>query len=200
MKKEEIKIAIQKEGRLTKPSEKFLLSLGLRFDSNSRALTIPCENKSVSLIKVRDDDIPKYVSTGVMDFGIVGLDVVKEMNSTVRIVRKLDFCECKMVIAVPNISSIKSVKDLKGKKIATSFPRVLGSFLKENRINSKIVVVAGSVELAPYLQTADAVCDITQTGRTLKEFSLKPIKTILKSQAVLITSLKRSDSKIFKFN
>lgn len=175
---------------MTEPSRKYLASLGLMFPSNDKKLTLVCSNQPVSLINVRDDDIPKYVSESAVDFGIVCLDVIEEKKKKVKIIKKLGFCKCKMVIAAPRFSDIKTTKDLQGKKIATSYPNILRSFLNKNKIQSKIVIVQGSVELAPYLETADAVCDITQTGKTLKEFNLIPIKTILKSQAVLIQSPK----------
>lgn len=188
MKNKKIKIAIQKKGRLSNPSKEFLMSLGLKFPMNTKKLTLQCKNMPISLVKVRDDDIPKYVSEGAVDFGIVGLDVVKEMEKKVKIIKKLGFSKCQMVIAVPRISDIRKIKDLEGKKIATSYPNILRTFLRKNQIRAKIVVVKGSVELAPYLKTADAVCDITQTGTTLKAFNLIPFKTILRSQAVLIES------------
>lgn len=188
MKNKRVKIAIQKKGRLNKPSNEFLASLGLDFPADDKKLTLASINAPVNMVRVRDDDIPKYVSEGAVDFGIVGLDVVRETEERVRIRRKLGFAKCKMVIATPRNSGFKTVRALTGKKIATSYPNILGAFLKKNKINASIVVVQGSVELAPYLKTADAVCDITQTGKTLREFDLVPIKTILKSEAVLIES------------
>ena len=183
-----LKIAIQKKGRLNEPSKKFLASLGLRFFDDDKKLSIICKNKAVDIIKIRDNDIPKYVSQSIVDFGIVGLDVLKESGQRVKVVQKLDFCGCKLVIAVPSGSAIKSTKDLEGERIATSYPNILKAFLRRKGISSEVVVVEGSVELAPYLKAADAVCDITQTGSTLKQFNLVPIKTILKSQAVFIES------------
>src|SRR3989344_7232306 len=154
MKKEMIKIAIQRKGRLSDPSIQFLASLGLNFPVDSQKLTLQCKNEPVSVVKVRDDDIPKYVSEGVVDFGIVGLDVLLETQKKVKIVKKLGFCKCKMVIAVPKASGVKNVKNLASKKIATSYSNILETFMKKNKIKSKIVVVQGSVELAPYLKTA----------------------------------------------
>lgn len=183
-----LKIAIQRKGRLNEPSKKFLASLGLKFFDDDRKLSILCQNKSVNIIKMRDDDIPKYVSRSIVDFGIVGLDVLRESEEKARIAKKLNFCFCKLVIAAPANSSIKNLKDLNGKRIATSYPNILKEFLKRNRISSTIVFTQGSVELAPYLKAADAVCDITQSGSTLKQFDLAPIETVLESQAVLIES------------
>lgn len=190
-----LKIAVQKKGRLSEPSKKFLASLGLDFSDNDKKLSIPCKNKAVDIIKVRDNDIPKYVSQSIVDFGIVGLDVLEESGGKAKIVKKLGFCACKLVIAAPADSAIKTLKDLNGKRIATSYPNILKNFLRRNKISSKIVFTQGSVELAPYLQAADAVCDITQTGSTLRQFDLVPFKTVLESQAVLIESPSQKQSK-----
>ena len=192
------KIAIQKKGRLNLPSRQFLASLGMDFPTNGKSLAVACKNLPFSLINIRDNDIPKFVSESLVDYGIVGLDVVLESRKKVKVIRKLDFCKCKMVIAVPKNSAIKSLKKLRGKRIATSYPNVLKDFLKRTGIKSKIIFVEGSVELAPYLQAADAVCDITETGKTLKECNLVPIKTILKSQAVLIQSPNNKNGLNFK--
>lgn len=184
-----VKIAIQKKGRLNEPSRRFLASLGLEFSSGSeKELVAGCSNKPVSIFNVRDNDIPNFVSRGDVDWGIVGLDVVRESGAKVTIKKRLGFCKCELVIAVPESSGIQTIKKLEGKKIATSYPNVLKAFLKTKGVEAKIVVVEGSVELAPYLKASDAVCDITQTGRTLREFNLIPIQTVLKSEAVLIES------------
>jgi ATP phosphoribosyltransferase len=187
-----LKIAIQKSGRLNKPSRKFLAALGLRFGKIGRNLALKCENQPIDLLNVRDDDIPKYVSESIVDFGIVGIDVLKESGKKAQIIKKLGFCQCKLVIASPKNSSIRTVRDLNNKKIATSYPRILSNYLTTQNIKARVVVVQGSVELTPYLQAADAVCDITETGRTLREFNLVPIKAILNSQAVLISPVKQS--------
>ena len=194
--KKNIKIAIQKKGRLSEESKKFLISLGLDFPVDSKSLSLSCSNNTVNIIQVRDDDIPKYVENSSVDFGIVGLDVLRESGAKARIIKKLDFCRCKLVIAAPRNSNIRSLKDLTNKKIATSYPNILKNYLKNIKVEAEIVHVMGSVEVAPYLEAADAVCDITETGRTLKEFSLAPIKTILKSQAVLISSPAKKSAKI----
>lgn len=198
-----LKIAIQKSGRLNGPSRKFLASLGLRFGKPGKSLALKCTNQPIDLLNVRDDDIPKYVSESIVDFGIVGIDVLKESGKNAKIVKKLGFCQCKLVIAVPRNSNIRTIRDLNNTRIATSYPRILSNYLTTQKIKARIVVIQGSVELTPYLQAADAVCDITETGRTLKEFNLLSIKTILNSQAVLIESptLKPAGSKLlFKLN
>ncbi|KKW11072.1 MAG: ATP phosphoribosyltransferase [Parcubacteria group bacterium GW2011_GWA2_49_9] len=191
-----VKIAIQKKGRLNEPSRRFLASFGLKFLCGSeKELVTECTNKPVSIFNVRDNDIPNFVSRGDVDWGIVGLDVVRESKAQVNVSKRLGFCKCALVIAVPADSGITAVQRLQGKRIATSYPNVLRAFLKKKGITAKIVVVEGSVELAPYLKAADAVCDITQTGKTLREFNLVPIQTVLKSEAVLIESPNKSRTK-----
>jgi ATP phosphoribosyltransferase len=182
------KIAVQKDGRLTKPSLGFLHGLGLRFEINGRNLVTPCENHPVDILHLRDDDIPEYVCRNVVDFGIVGENVLYEKDVTVTVVKRLPFCPCSLVIAVPRGSQIDAPEDLEGERIATSHPRLVARFLKEREINAAIISIKGSVEVTPRLNLADAVCDITQTGRTLKEHDLVPLLTVFRSQAVLIES------------
>jgi len=184
-----LRIAVQSNGRLSEPSREYLRSLGLQFNLNGRTLITPCENYKLDILHLRDDDIPEYVSREVADFGIVGENVVREKESRVRIVKRLGFGFCKLVIAVPEGSPIQSVNDLEGERIATTYPHVLAGFFRENRINAAIIPIEGSVEIAPSLNLADAICDLTQTGKTLKENHLVPLMTIMESEAVLIESM-----------
>ncbi len=180
------KIAVQKNGRLSEPSLNFLYSLGLKFESNDRNLITPCDNYEIDILHLRDDDIPEYVCRGIVDFGIVGENVVYEKNVRVNFLKKLGFCPCWLVIAVPKGSHIRRVEDLEGERIATTYPRLLGEFLGERGINAAVITIQGSVEVTPRLNLADAICDITQTGKTLKEHDIIPLITVLESQAVLI--------------
>ena len=182
------RVAIQKSGRLTEGSVNFLVSMGLKFQTNGRNLVTPCENIPIDILHLRDDDIPEYVCRSVVDFGIVGENVLYEKNVHVRLLKRLGFSPCSLVIAVPKGSPIKVPEDLEGERIATSHPRLLTRFLKERQINAAIITIRGAVEVAPQLNLADAVCDITQTGRTLKEHDLIPLATVFESQAVLIES------------
>lgn len=182
------KIAVQKSGRLTEQSLNFLYSLGLKFRPNGRNLVTPCDNYNIEILHLRDDDIPEYVCRSVVDFGIVGENVLYEKNAQVSILKRLGFCPCSLVIAVPKGFQIKVLEDLEGERIATSYPRLLAKFLEERGINAAIITIRGSVEVTPSLNLADAICDITQTGKTLKEHNLIPLVTVLKSQAVLIES------------
>jgi len=182
------KIAVQKSGRLAEPSLNFLCSQGLNFKPNGRNLITPCENYPIDILHLRDDDIPEYVCRSVVDFGIVGENVLYEKNARVDVLKRLGFCSCSLVIAVPETSPIKVIEDLEGERIATSHPRLLARFLRVKEINAAIITIKGAVEVTPRLNLADAICDITQTGRTIKEHNLIPLVTVFESQAVLIES------------
>lgn len=184
--KNSLRIAIQSKGRLQKPSEKFLKSLGFKFKTNGRNLIVQCKNKKAEILYVRNGDIPEYVGNQAADFGIVGENVLREKNKTFEIVQKLGFGACSLVIAVPKKSKIAGITDLEGERIATSYPNTLKKYLKKNGVNASIIEIKGSVEIAPSLDLADAICDISQTGRTLEENGLRIIATVLESQAVLI--------------
>ena len=184
-----VKIAIQKEGRLKIPSLEFLESLGLQFSKdNDRTLVVPCNNADVEILYVRHSDIPQYVQSGAADFAVVGGNVLYENNFKVRKVKKLNFGQCSLVIAIPITSPIQKIEELEGERIATSYPNSLRKFLQKQKINAAIIEIKGSVEVAPALGLVDAICDLTQTGNTLKENALKPIVTLFNSTALLIES------------
>ena len=189
MKRNNIRIAIQKEGRLRNPSLEYLESLGLQFPKeNGRTLVVPCKNADAEILYVRHSDVPQYVQNGAADFAIVGDNVLYEKDFKIREVEKLNFGKCSLVIAVPLDSSIQKIQDLEGERIATSYPNSLRKFLQKQKINAAIIEIRGSVEIAPALGLADAICDLTQTGNTLKENSLKTIETLFDSMAVFIES------------
>lgn len=191
-----VKIAIQKDGRLKKDSLAFFQSLGLRFSPKAgRMLIAPCQNHNAEILYVRHGDIPQYIQSGAADFGIVGENILFENDFDVKIVKKLEFGQCALVIAAPMRSRIQSITELEGERIATSYPNSLRKFLQEQRINASIVEIKGSVELAPALGLADAICDLTQTGNSLKENRLKQIAELFKSEAVLIESVFESEQK-----
>ncbi len=189
MKRNNIRIAIQKEGRLRNPSLEYLESLGLQFPKQKgRTFVVPCKNADAEILYVRHSDIPQYVQSGAADFAIVGGNVLYEKNFKIKEVEKLNFGKCSLVIAVPLDSSIQKIQNLEGERIATSYPNSLRKFLQKQKINAAIIEIKGSVEVAPALGLADAICDLTQTGNTLKENSLKPIETLFDSMAVFIES------------
>ena len=185
---ENLKIALQRKGRLEKHSKLMLKSIGLDFEYYEGRLFSHCQNFPLDVLFLRDDDIPEYVQNGVTDLGIVGLNVVQEKESKVAQLDSLGFGKCKLSIAVPQRSSLNSLQDLNGKRIATSHTRILQNFLEENKISARVIEISGSVEITPRLDVADAICDLVSTGSTLRMNDLKPIETILKSEAVLVAN------------
>lgn len=179
-------IAIQRRGKLREASQIFLKTKGIDLPEDDLQLVSVCEQSGVRILYLRDDDIPEYVIRGVADYGIVGENVLYENNYDVSVQEKLQFGACRLVIAVPEASSIQSVQDLEGERIATSYPYVLQNYLQAKHIHAAIIPIQGSVELTPELNLADAVCDLTQTGSTLRSHNLRIIETVLESQAVLI--------------
>lgn len=174
----------------------YLSGLGLKFAPNGHSLIQSCVNEALDILFLRDDDIPQFVSRGVVEIGIVGQNVLFETQAKTQIIKKLDFAKCKLVIAVPKNSTVKTIQDLKGKRIATTYPYLLARFLTENNIDATMISLAGSVEIAPEMNLADAICDIVQTGKTLEAHNLIPLVTMLESQAVLIAN--NPDHKLIK--
>jgi ATP phosphoribosyltransferase len=191
-----LRIAIQKKGRLYEPSMEFLASLGLELSPKSEiALVQKCPNFDLDVVFVRDDDIPWLIERGIADFGIVGKNVLLEADTKAQTVMPLMFGICRLVIAVPEISDIKELSDLEGERIATTYPRILREYLRSKNINAAIIPITGSVEIAPELNLADAICDIVQSGSTLKAHQLIPIATIMESSAVIISSPFQTENK-----
>ncbi|MFZ2189412.1 MAG: ATP phosphoribosyltransferase [Candidatus Magasanikiibacteriota bacterium] len=190
-----MKIAIQKKGHLRDESILFLNSLGITCLQNKNQLITKCPKTNIEIVFLRDDDIPNYVNNNLIDFGIIGEDVISENNNQTKVVKKLGFSKCQLVMASPKDSKIKNINNLQNKTIATSYPNILKKFLKQNKIQSTIITVSGSVEVAPRLNLSDAVCDLTQTGNTLRECGLKQFATVFKSEAVLIQSQSKNQEK-----
>jgi ATP phosphoribosyltransferase len=197
-----LRIAIQKNGRLKYPSLEYISSLGLVFETEDmdKQMIVGCLNNEIELLFVRNSDIPEYVKSGVADFGIVGENVLYERGDDLSIVKELGFGKCNLVIASLADSCIKTVADLHDERIATSYPNSLKRFLVETSINASLVVINGSVEITPALNLVDAICDITQTGYTLRQNNLTPIAIVLESQAVLITSPFSNNKKQMFYN
>lgn len=145
-------------------------------------------NFPIELLFLRDDDIPQYVADRVADAGIIGENVIHEKNSIASVIRKLDFARCRLSIAVPRSENYTGIEWLNGKNIATSYPVVTERFLQENQIKASIHEISGSVEIAPGIGLADAICDLVSTGSTLLSNGLKEVETVLQSQAVLIAN------------
>ncbi|MEO6979845.1 MAG: ATP phosphoribosyltransferase [Mucilaginibacter sp.] len=181
-----LKIAIQKSGRLNEKSVELLKNCGLSFENYKSSLISPVSNFPLEILFLRDDDIPEYVQDGIADLGIVGENVIQETEVKVSYLQRLGFGKCSLKIAVPNNDDIQTIAGLNGKSIATTYPVILGKFLKENGIKSDIRTISGSVEISPGLGLADAICDLVSTGGTLKSNGLKPFADVMSSEAVLI--------------
>ena len=181
-----LKIAIQKSGRLNEKSVELLKNCGLSFENYKSSLISPVSNFPLEILFLRDDDIPEYVQDGIADLGIVGENVIQETEVEVSYLQRLGFGKCSLKIAVPNNDDIQNLAGLNGKSIATTYPIILGKFLKENGIQSDIRTISGSVEISPGLGLADAICDLVSTGGTLKSNGLKPFADVMSSEAVLI--------------
>lgn len=183
-----VKIALQKKGRLNDDSLTLLKQCGLSFSLNASSLIAECTNFPLDLILIRDDDIPSVVNSGVADLGIVGENVLYENVVACFISQNLGFCDCRLSIAVPSQIPYSSVSALQGKRIATSYPRSLGRYLTANGVEADIINISGSVEVAPRIGMADAICDLVSSGRTLRENNLIEKDIVLESEAVLIRS------------
>lgn len=181
-----LKLAIQKNGRLTDKSLQLLRTCGLDIEDYKDRLIVSARNYDLDLLFLRDDDIPEYVQDGVADIGIVGEDVVIEKEADVEMIKKLAYGKCRLMLAGPEDGNIPELDQLDGKRIATSYPKILFNFLRNNKIDAKVILISGSVEIAPSLGIADYICDIVSTGNTLKLNKLKKITTVFDSEAVLI--------------
>ena len=195
-------IAIQKSGRLSDYSRGLLRDAGLRIQNGKNDLTARVENFPADLMFVRDDDIPTFVNDGVCEFGIVGENVLQEFAlgdfpPRFEILARLGFGRCSLRIAAPESTAYDGPATLHGGRIATSYPRIVRRFLDDHGIEATVVKMNGAVELAPRLQIASFVCDLVSTGATLEANGLRPVETILESEAVLIrTSKPMADTKV----
>ncbi len=180
-----LKIAIQKSGRLYEDSMKLLKECGIQLNNGNKQLKTVAENFPLEVFFLRDDDIPQYVFDSVADIGIVGENVLLEKNKDINLVHRLGFGKCRLSIAVPKNFKYKSSEDLQGLKIATSYSGILKKYLKKNKIDAEIHEISGSVEIAPGIGLAEAICDLVSSGSTLFTNNLKEVEVILKSEAVL---------------
>ncbi len=188
-----LRIAVQKKGRLADESFALLKKCGLKFSVRGDGLLARVKNLPIDLLLVRDDDIPNFVASGASDIGLVGENVFAEEKLTanikgVEIERRLGFSRCRLCLAADENGPIQSLKDLDGKKIATSYPGILKAYLQDNKINAACTEMKGAVELAPRINIADAICDLVSSGATLEANGLQAFETILNSEAVLIKS------------
>ncbi|MAT55554.1 MAG: ATP phosphoribosyltransferase [Saprospirales bacterium] len=182
-----LRLAIQKSGRLFESSVQLLRRCGIDLQNGTGKLKAAASNFPIEVYFLRDDDIPGYVADGVADLGIAGENVIYESGAAVEVVEKLGFGRCRLSIALPRDAGYSSPADLQGRRIATSYPRLLGDFLRQNGVQASIHPISGSVEIAPGIGLADAVCDLVSSGSTLFTNGLCEVTTILHSEAVLIS-------------
>lgn len=186
---EKLKIAIQKEGRLSEKSLELIQESGIRHNQDSKRKLISIgENFPVELLYLRDDDIPQYVADAVADIGIVGENEVMEKNRNVEIVERLGFARCRLSLAIPQSHEYTGPAYFNGRRIATSYPHILNKYLEQNRLTAEIHEISGSVEIAPGIGLADAIFDIVSTGSTLIHNRLKEVEVVTKSEAVVIAT------------
>ena len=183
-----LKIAIQKSGRLFEDSMKLLKECGIELYNGNKQLKSVASNFPVEVYFFRDDDIPQYVYDGVAHVGIVGENVLLEKEKDIDVIYRLGFGKCRLSIAVPKAMKYSSVKDLESLKIATSYSSLLQKFLNEKKINAEIHEISGSVEIAPGIGLADAICDLVSSGSTLFTNGLKEVEVVLSSEAVLCSN------------
>lgn len=194
---QKLSIALQKSGKLSDGCISLFQKCGIKIKASKNQLLVQDDDFGIDFIFSRDDDIPGLVENGICDLGIIGENLLQEYNaSSINVVTKLGFAQCRLSLAHLKSTNYSSVSDLNGKSIATSYPKILSEFLKENNVKAKIVTMHGSVELAPQIGIADVICDLVSSGTTLKENGLVEFMAIAQSEAVLINNQNSfSDSK-----
>ena len=180
-----LKIAIQKSGRLNEDSLKILKDCGISIDNGKDQLKAAARNFPLEVLYLRNGDIPQYLKDGVVDVAIIGENVLIEKGKDLEVIENLGFSKCRVSIAIPKNSNYNTLEDLQGKRIATSYPNTINQFLSDKGIEAELHVISGSVEIAPNIGLADAICDIVSSGSTLFKNNLKEVEVLLKSEAVL---------------
>ncbi len=183
-----LKIAVQKSGRLHDESLALLKDCGIYIDNGRDQLKAPATNFPLEIYYLRNGDIPQYLKDGVVDCAIIGENLLVEKGEGINIVGRLGFSKCRVSLAVSKIFEYDSIKDLNGKRIATSYPETTKNFLRENGVEAELHIINGSVEIAPNIGLADAICDIVSSGSTLFKNNLKEVEVILNSEAVMAVS------------
>ncbi len=189
-----LRLAIQSKGRLSEETTALLKEIGIGLDDSHRKFLLQAPNFPLELLYLRDDDIPEVVSDGTAALGIVGLNEVVERGLPVQLVKRLGFSTCRLSLAVPRNTVYNGPDWFRGKRIATSYPRILGNWLKEKGIEAQVQVITGSVEVAPAAGIADAICDIVSSGGTLVANGLAEVEKVFDSEAVLISSGKLDEA------
>ena len=204
MNKPRLRIAIQKSGRLSEDSENLLRNCGVRARFNKQFMVI-AENMPIDILRVRDEDIPGLVFDGVVDLGIVGENVLEEEHlsrisknedHSYQLLRRLDFGECRLSLAIPEDATYTGSQDFMDKRIATTYPHLLKRYFKSKNVNFKICSLNGAVEIAPHAGLADAICDLVSSGATLEANGLKEVEVIYRSKACIIQKTANLDASL----
>ncbi len=183
-----LKIAVQKSGRLHDESLALLKDCGIYIDNGRDQLKAPSTNFPLEIYYLRNGDIPQYLKDGVVDCAIIGENLLVEKGEGITIAGRLGFSKCRVSLAVSKFFEYDSIKDLNGKRIATSYPETTQNYLNQQGIEAELHIINGSVEIAPNIGLADAICDIVSSGSTLFKNNLKEVEVIMKSEAVLAVS------------
>ena len=190
-----LRIAVQAKGRLFEETMSILAEADIKLSATKRTLLVQSTNFPVEVLFLRDDDIPQSVATGVADLGIVGENEFVEKGEDAELVRRLGFSKCHLSLAIPKDIDYPGISWFQGKKIATSYPEILKTYMKEQNVESEVHVITGSVEVAPGIGLADAIFDIVSSGSTLVSNRLKEVEVVLKSEALLIANKNLSSEK-----
>jgi ATP phosphoribosyltransferase len=190
-----LRIAVQKSGRLNEDSMRILKNIGISIENGKDQLKASARNFPLEVFYLRNGDIPQYLRDGVVDVAIIGENVLIEKGNDIDFVERLGFSKCKVSIAVPKESTANTLKDLDGKRIATSYPETVKKYLKEYNIDAQLHTISGSVEIAPNIGLADGICDIVSSGSTLFKNGLKEIEVLFTSEAVLAVSPQISEER-----
>lgn len=190
-----LRIAVQSKGRLFEDTMNLLTEAGIKIAGSKRTLLIESTNFPIEVLYLRDDDIPQSVATGVADLGIVGRNELEERGEDVDTIRPLGFSKCRLSLAIPRSEEYTGLSWFEGKKIATSYPRILKRFMQENKVNCNIHVITGSVEISPGIGLSDAIFDIVSSGGTLVSNNLREVEVVMKSEALLIGNKALSEEK-----
>jgi ATP phosphoribosyltransferase len=181
-----LRIAVQSKGRLFEDTMNLLAEADIKIGSSKRTLLVESTNFPLEVLYLRDDDIPQCVASGIADIGIVGENEFAEREEDADIIQRLDFSKCRLSLAIPKNADYNGVEWFQGKKIATSYPRILRKFMDKKGIKADIHVITGSVEISPGIGLADAIFDIVSSGSTLVSNNLKEVEVVMKSEALLI--------------
>ncbi|WP_019669837.1 ATP phosphoribosyltransferase [Eudoraea adriatica] len=183
-----LRIAIQKSGRLNEESIKILKDCGISIDNGKDQLKASARNFPMEVFYLRNGDIPQYLKDGVVDIAVIGENILKEKGDNITVAEKLGFSKCRVSLAVPKTNIYTDIKDLEGKRIATSYPNTLRAYLSDKGVKAELHIINGSVEIAPNIGLADAICDIVSSGSTLFKNNLTEVEIMLRSEAVLAVS------------